>query len=894
MPEKLIIIDGNSIANRAFYGIHSMLTTKSSTPTNAVYGFLNIMLKYMDEINPEYMCVSFDVHAPTFRHLKYDAYKAQRKGMPDELRVQMPIIKEILNTMNICILEKEGFEADDIIGTVSRICDEKGIECNIVTGDKDDLQLASKNTKIHLTTTSKGMTVTDVYDDNAVINRYGVTPTQFIDIKALMGDSSDNIPGVFGIGEKSAINLIMQNKSIENLYENIDSCGAKGAMLQKLKDGKESAFLSKDLATINRNVPMELDFKAFSDYDLKRTGVYGILAEYELKSVIKKLSLTPDENFEPTNKTDVTVKNAEYRIFDDVDDAVISKILEKDSVFYRIYKSNSGLCAISFYDKSSVYIFMCGLFLTPDTLLDAVKPIFESESLLKIGHGIKDDIVLLNSYGIRFNSIMLDTEIAAYIVDPSRSRYELSELSEDYFSFSFASYEETFGKGKKAASVNEADEKVSAEFIKNELVAIEALSVYLCDVIEKREQKMLLYDVEMPLIRVLADMQIEGICLDKESLYEFCNTINKKIEVLTADIYELSGCEFNINSTKQLGEVLFEKLQLPPVKKTKSGYSTDAAVLEKLMGRHPVIEKIIEYRMLNKISSTYGMNLLALVNEKTGRIHSSFNQTVTVTGRISSTEPNMQNIPVRNPIGQEIRKMFIAQGENTYLVDADYSQIELRVLAHIANDEHMKKAFSDGVDIHAVTASQVLNIPLEDVTSTERSRAKAVNFGIVYGIGEYSLAQDLHISVKEAKQYISGYLSHYKGIASYMESIKQKAAEDGYVLTLLNRRRDIPEIRSQNHNIKAFGERVALNTPIQGTAADIIKIAMVKVHDRLIKDGLKTRLILQVHDELILEAPEDELETVKKLLREEMENAYKLSVDLLVEEKSGKSWYETK
>ena len=893
MGKRLIIVDGNSIANRAFYGIR-MLTNKDNMPTNAIYGFLNIMFKYTDEINPDYLCVAFDVHAPTFRHKKYDLYKAQRKGMPDELRVQMPAIKEILSAMNISILEKEGYEADDIIGTVSRMCDEKGIECNIITGDRDDLQLASKNTKIHLTTTSKGLTVTDVYDSDSVFEKYGVTPEQFIDVKALMGDTSDNIPGVKGIGEKTALSLIIQNKSIENIYENLDACGAKGATLTKLTEGKDSAFLSKELAEIDRFVPLDANFDAFGGFDTKIPGLYEVLSKYELKSIIKKLSLSPSDGNDSGYNSEFELKSPNVKILEEIDKDIIAGLLKKEHLFYRIYKDGASIGAVSFYDGETVYSFVCGLFISADALTDAIRPIFESTSIKKTGHGVKDDIVLLSGYGVKFCQIAADTEIYAYIVDPAKNSYDIGNLAEEYLGFAFVGEESLFGKGKKMLSITSVSEEDAAELMKNEFSAIEALSSYFLDTINKRGQLTLLNDIEMPLIEVLADMQICGMAVDKEKLNEFNKTLSLRIEQLTDEIYALSGCSFNINSTKQLGEVLFEHLGLKVIKKTKTGYSTDSAVLEKLAGKHPVIEKIIEYRLLNKISSTYGLGLISLINPETGRIHSCFNQTVTVTGRISSTEPNMQNIPVRHPIGREIRKMFIAQGDDMYLIDADYSQIELRVLAHIANDSEMKKAFADGVDIHAVTASQVLQIPLDSVTSEQRSGAKAVNFGIVYGIGEYSLSQDLHISVGEAKEYIKNYLNHYKGIAEYMRSIKEKAAEDGYVTTLLNRRRNIPELRSSNFNIRAFGERVALNTPIQGTAADIIKMAMVRVYKRLKKENLKSRLILQVHDELIVEAPEDELDYVCKLLKEEMEGAYKLDVELPVEEKWGKSWYNTK
>ncbi len=893
MAGKLMIIDGNSIANRAFYGIR-LLTNKDGIPTNAVYGFMNILLKNLSDIAPDYVTVAFDLSAPTFRHKMFDGYKAQRKGMPEELRIQMPIIKEVISAMRIPVLEFEGYEADDIIGTIARKCEEKEIECCIITGDKDDLQLASALTKIYLTTTSMGSTATDIYDDKAVFSRYGVTPTEFIDVKALMGDSSDNIPGVKGIGEKTAMALIQKASSIENLYRDLPAFGAKGATLNKLEAGKDDAFLSKKLATIDRYVPIDESFDSMKNFSCKGEALYTTLMHYDLKSIVSKLGLT-GENITNNCTESVKLPKVDVCILDDTEE--LQKILNDtafNTLIYKLYVQNGYLQGVAFKVKNTVYLALCSLLLSENDLTSAFKPFFEDEKVEKITHAAKEDIVFLASKNCSYNNLCFDTEIAAYILDPSLSRYDISDLAQSFLSISLKDRETLFGKGKKAITLSEISEEDAKEFVSGEICALALLKDALSKRLEENQQSALYNDIELPLIEVLANMQINGFAVDKERLDAFNQMLSQRIEALTQDIYADAGVEFNINSTKQLGEVLFETLGLRAVKKTKTGYSTDASVLEKLQGQHPIIEKIIEYRLINKIKSTYGDGLLAVIHPETGRIHSSFNQTVTVTGRISSTEPNMQNIPVRHPLGREIRKMFVAQGDEMYLVDADYSQIELRVLAHIAQDKNMIHAFKNNADIHAKTASEVLKIPIEDVTAEQRSAAKAVNFGIVYGIGQFSLSQDLKISVNEAKKYIDGYLSYYEGIAAYMESIKKTAAEQGYVTTMFGRRRYIPELKSSNFNLRAFGERVALNTPIQGTAADIIKLAMVRVYQRLKQEKLKAKLILQVHDELIIECPKNELACVCTLLKNEMENVIKLDAKLEADEKYGKSWYETK
>ena len=892
MGKSLIIIDGNSIINRAFYGVRN-LSTKDGTPTNAVYGFLNILFKYTDEIQPDYLCVAFDLAAPTFRHEMFTEYKANRKGMPDDLAVQMPIMKEVLSAMNITILEQEGYEADDIIGTVARLCGEEGVECIIVTGDRDDLQLASDTTNIYLTTTSKGQTTTDIYDKAAVEQKYGVTPEEFIDVKALMGDTSDNIPGVAGIGEKTALSLIQRCKSIEAVYDDLEHCGAKGAVLKKLEAGRDSAFMSKTLATIDKNVPLAFTPEDAVRRPYDRAKLAALFDKLAFRSFIKKLELE-DAAQEAAPKQD-ELQDINYTVISDADalTELVRSLQQEDKLVYRIYQSGGALDAVAVLNGDTVFYIPVGLFLPEHVILEAFAPVFADQEKPKTAHDAKDDIVLLHKFGIAYENLAFDTAIGAYILEPSRTRYEIGALSQEYLGIALQTEEEFLGKGKSRARICDMDESAAAEFAAREVRCMALLREYIERELQKNGQTDLYYGIELPLVQVLADMQITGIAVDKEKLAEFNETLSERVEELTGEIYELAGCEFNINSTKQLGEVLFEKLGLKAIKKTKTGYSTDAAVLEKLSGSHEIIDLLIEYRLINKIKTTYGDGLLAVINPETGRIHSSFNQTVTVTGRISSTEPNMQNIPVRHPLGREIRKMFVAK-DGCMLVDADYSQIELRILAHIAQDKAMIQAFADGVDIHAVTASQVLGIPLEEVTPAQRSSAKAVNFGIVYGIGEFSLAKDLGIGVYEAKKYIDGYLAHYQGVKAYMGEIKNEAYEKGYVSTIFGRRRYIPELKASNHNIKAFGERVALNTPIQGSAADIIKLAMVRVYRRLKAEGLRSKLILQVHDELIVEAYDDEVETVRHLLREEMEHVVKLDVALVAEEKCAKSWYDTK
>ena len=865
--KKLLILDSNSILNRAFYGVR-YLSAKDGTPTNAIYGFLNILLKLIKEQEPDYICAAFDVKAPTFRHKQYEGYKAQRKPMPEGLAAQMPLAKDVLRAMGVTILEKEGYEADDIIGTVARLCEESEISCFIATGDKDDLQLASDKTKVILTVTKSGYNETIIYDDKAVKEKYHVTPTEFIDVKALMGDPSDNIPGVKGVGEKTAMSLIEKHHSIEYIYENIDDIGLKGAMLQKMKDGREMAFMSKELATINRNTPIEFNAEECVFDGFENNGeLYEILKRLELNSIIKKLDLSGGDN---VKESEDIFKDFSYQVGDKnmISGDKVTVVLDFDG-------DNISSAAVGVGNNAVVL-----------NEQDDIKELLEDDSIAKVMFDVKEAIVKLNGR-IDIKNISDDTAIAAYLVDPAKNEYTIEKLASEYFGTVIEKPE------VKQLSLLDDVETDRSEYLAKCAVALGVLNERIGDKIKENGQEKLYQEVELPLVTVLAHLEINGFLVDDNQLKEFADKLGEKIDALTNEIYMLAGEEFNINSPKQLGVILFEKLELKPVKKTKTGYATNADVLEKLRDKHPIVNFIMEYRQLAKLKSTYCDGLTAVVNPNTHRIHSVFTQTVTVTGRLSSTEPNLQNIPTRTELGREIRKMFVAK-DGYVLVDADYSQIELRVLAHIANDETMINAFRNNEDIHAVTASQVLGIPLEDVTKEQRSSAKAVNFGIVYGIGEYSLAQDLHISVKEAKAYIESYLEKYHGVRNYMESIKEQAKKDGYVKTMLNRIRYIPELKSPNYNIRQFGERVALNTPIQGTAADIIKLAMVRVDNRLINEGLKSKLILQVHDELIVEAHKDEVDKVKQILSEEMQNAMKLNVPLKVDMSTGHSWYDAK
>lgn len=880
--KKLLVLDSNSIINRAYYGIRT-LNAPDGTPTNAVYGFLNILMKLINDNAPDYIFAAFDLKAPTFRHKMYSGYKATRKPMPDELAAQLPVTKELLKLMEIPILELEGYEADDIIGTVSRICGENGIECLIATGDRDDLQLAGNGTSVILASTKSGHSITDVYDAAAVKEKYGVTPEEFIDLKALMGDASDNIPGVKGIGEKTASKLIGKYSTLENVYANLDTLETTAKIKNSLANEKETAFLSKKLAAIDRNVPIELKISdgAFSgSFNGCSPELYDQLLRLGLKSTIKRMDLTPRQNVTVAgatdffdNKTIKPVASAEE----------LSKALAELGGTISLYLDihGSALSAAAVSDGETAYYTSDGM--TETEILSALKPALEDGSVKKYVCGIKDAMVALSGKA-ELKGIAFDCAIAAYLADPSKS-YDVDSIASGYLGI--------YIENPENAQLSLFDDEKNSDLIGRYALIIFELQKKLSELIEKNGQHELYYGAELPLIEVLASMQVLGFRLDTEEITRFGQMLSVRIDELEERIYDEAGEKFNINSPKQLGVILFEKLGLPGGKKTKSGYSTKAEILEKLKPVHPIVRDILDYRTYAKLKSTYCDGLSALVDPNTKRIHSIFNQTATVTGRLSSAEPNLQNIPTRTELGRELRKMFIAK-DGCVLVDADYSQIELRVLAHLSNDETMIDAFRNGADIHAVTASKILGIPADKLTKEQRASAKAINFGIIYGMSEYTLSQDLGITFRQAKKYMEDYFTKYHSIKEYLDGEKEFAKEHGYVKTIMNRIRYIPELRSGSAQMRAFGERAAMNTPVQGSAADIIKLAMVKVYNRLKSEGLKAKLILQVHDELIVETPFDETDRVKEILKQEMEGAADLKVPLTVDMSEGASWYDAK
>ena len=874
--KKLLILDANSIVNRAFYAV-KLLTNKAGFHTNAIFGFLNIFFKYMEEISPDFVCAAFDLPAPTFRHKMYDGYKATRHKMPDELAEQIPVLKEILTAMNIKIYEKEGYEADDIIGTVSRICTENEVLCCVLTGDKDDLQLASSHVNIHLVTTRMGNTSTEVFDDKKVFEKYGVTPKEFIDLKAIMGDSSDNIPGVKGIGEKGATALISAFHSVDGIYDNIDDSSITKSTRAKLIAGKEDAKMSKTLATIDQFVPIDIAISDTARTAYDNDALISLFERLEFRSFIKKLGLEQAQAPQQESASQA-FSGAEFHAVSD--DRQLENLLSQDGICFLMDNKKDEIAFCK--DEKVAYTASFSKF-TP------VWNRFFQSGFSKTTHGLKDTQVTLLSLGISAEAVDFDTEIAAYLLEPSRKSYDLEGLARDFLNLSLDDAEEA-----TQLSLDGLTDGESAHGLSKKVLAICALKQYETEELKKQELDNLFSTIEMPLVYVLASMEHIGFRVDTERLSEFGKTLSASISDLTREIYDLAGHEFNINSPKQLGTVLFEELGLKSNKKTKSGYSTNAEVLEKLRFSHPIVDRVLEYRKLAKLSSTYVEGLMAVIDKETGKVHSSFNQTVTVTGRISSTEPNLQNIPVRTPLGREMRKMFVASSKDYVLVDADYSQIELRVLAHLSGDENMIEAFASGFDIHAATAAKIFGTDKDAVTPDMRSAAKAINFGLVYGMGEFSLSQDLHISVKEAKDYIEDYLGSYPKVRAYMQDTVAFAKEHGYVKTMFGRKRALPEILSSNYQLRTFGERAAMNSPVQGTAADIIKLAMVNVYNRLKKEKLDARLILQVHDELIIEAAKDIKDTVCRILKEEMETAVSLLVPLKVDMETGHSWYDTK
>jgi len=862
---KLLVLDGNSIFNRAFYGI-KLLTAKDGTFTNAIYGFLTMLHKIKEDTNPDAVAVAFDMRAPTFRHKEYDGYKAQRKGMPPELAQQLPILKELLTLLGYRIVECEGYEADDILGTLARVCTEEGRECVLATGDRDSLQLVNPSVTVRLAATKFGQPVVTVYDEAKIKEDYGVTPHQLIDIKALQGDSSDNIPGVSGIGAKGAADLIQKYGSIEAIYQNFDQLDLKPAMRKKLEEGKESAFLSYKLGTICLQAPIDTNLEHYHVSEGDVQAAVRLMAKLELFSLIKKWGL---DQIEVEQEALITEQSLQIQECDDT-----------QSLLQQLQQTGSAYFLVSYRDKQveTLYFHLENTICTVNTAkhADFLKAFCESEDIKKYTHDVKPLYAALYRQNIGLVQVEMDTMLAGYLLNPSSSNYEIERMATEY----------GVEQPQMDSRLIEQDSMVKWAAI------YPALYRVIDDKISQNTQHKLLHEIELPLAKVLAQMEELGFAVDKAGIAEYGEIMQNKIDRLQDLVYEEVGYQFNLNSPKQLGEALFIKLGLPAGKKTKTGYSTNAEVLEKLRYEHPVVELILEYRTLAKIKSTYCDGLLKVVEED-GRIHSSFNQTETRTGRISSTEPNLQNIPVRTDVGRELRKFFVAK-EGCVLVDADYSQIELRVLAHVANDSGMIEAFKENDDIHRNTAAQVFHMPREMVTPLMRSRAKAVNFGIIYGIGAFSLAKNIGVTRKEAEEYIKTYLDHFSGVRNYMTNVVEHAKETGYVETLFGRRRYLPELSSSNFNLRSFGERVAMNMPIQGTAADIIKIAMIRVVHRLEKEGLRARLILQVHDELIVEAPEEEAPLVQQLLTEEMEQAIHLSVPMVAEATIGKTWYDAK
>lgn len=844
---KLLVVDGNSILNRAFYGIRP-LTTKDGQFTNAIYGFLTMLLKIQEDTSPDAVSIAFDLKAPTFRHKAYDGYKANRKGMPEELHQQLQPLKDLLILLGYTLITKEGFEADDILGTLSKTCRDNGNECVIATGDRDSLQLVNDKVTVRLASTKGGKANAILYDEAKIMEDYGVKPRQLIEIKAIQGDSSDCIPGIPGIGPKGAGDLIQRFNNLDYIYENLDTIDIKNGMRKKLRENKDSAYMSRMLGEIKLDVPIDTDINNYIVNCTKPDEASRMMAKLELFSLIDKFKLKEIDSTEekPKEKKKYSLKENNNIDFGD-----------KELYIYSDNNGKSDLDFLYIIEKDSI---------TKTTDIDAV---LKSKNK-KYVYSSKELFAYANKNDFNIENLIFDVTLASYLLNPSSSSYDIDKLNGEY--------------------------EVELYDGQEEILCNIASMIDLCNILQKKieeyNQSKLLDEIEIPLSNVLAKMENIGFAVDKQGIEDFGKILKENIENLKSEIYNSVGREFNINSPKQLGVALFEDLGLPCKKKTKSGYSTSADVLDSLKDQHPVVGMVLQYRTLSKLNSTYCEGLLKVVGDD-GRIHSSFNQTETRTGRISSTDPNLQNIPVRTELGREMRKFFTAR-DGWVLVDADYSQIELRVLADISGDTNMINAFKENQDIHSITASQVFQMPLDYVTSEMRSRAKAVNFGIVYGIGAYSLAKDIGVTNKEAKNYIESYLKHYSGIDRYMKEVVEKAKETGYVETVFGRRRYLPELTAGNGMTRAFGERVARNAPIQGTAADIIKIAMIKVDNRLSEESLEARLVLQVHDELIVECPAHESLRVAMILQEEMEKAVSLSVPLIADSAVGKTWYDAK
>lgn len=885
---KLMVIDGNSIVNRAFYGVR-MLNTRDGRPTNAVFGFVNILLKLLEQERPDAACCTFDLRAPTFRHLAYDGYKATRKGMPEELAVQMPVLKQVLDAMNIPRFELEGWEADDLIGTIARRSGERGWHTVAVTGDKDSLQLVSDTVTVALVTTRMGQTTTRAVTPEVFREEYGFDPIHMIDLKALMGDASDNIPGVKGIGEKTAMDLIQRYESVETIYGDLSRVEAKPAVLNKLAEGEEVARLSYDLATIHTDAPIDFEPEDARRREVNHAALYELFLDLEFSKLIDKMGLkapqgdapAQEEMIEGTCESEVVTTRERM-------EQLLAAFQTRGQVSFLALPGLNGVC-VEWGEEN------CGrsaVFLANklECYNEFLRRFFSGE-IRKITHDVKPLMRELLNEGLSVDGFVFDTALAAYLLAPTDGSYELEKLSVTYFNFETAK-SAVYLSGADLGLGPLEDHAQALGAMMSHVALIELLHDTLAPRLKELGLEQVYYEVELPLCPVLARMEHEGFLVDRKALAQFGKRLEKRIKEDEQAIYAMAGETFNINSTQQLGHILFDKMGLPPVKKTKTGYSTNAEVLEKLRGKDPIIESILEYRQYTKLKSTYVDGLSKVIADD-GRIHTTFQNTVTATGRLSSTEPNLQNIPVRTELGAEMRYMFQARPGWT-LVDADYSQIELRLLAHIADDRGMQEAFLSGVDIHTATAAGVFGVETYQVTPEMRRRAKAVNFGIVYGISEFSLSQDIGVSRSEAKAYMDRYFAKYSGVAAYMTDIVEKARRDGFVVTLFGRRRWLPELKSSNFNLRSFGERVALNMPIQGTAADIIKLAMIRVDQALKREGLQGRLVLQVHDELIVECPEEEKNAVKTLLEREMEGVAALTVPLTADAGVGKSWGEAK
>lgn len=922
---RLVVVDGNSIMNRAFYGImgSKMLMTKDGKYTNAVYGFLAIIFKVIDDLNPDYIAVAFDLKAPTARHKMYEGYKANRKGMPNELAEQMPIIKDILTKMNITIIEKEGYEADDVLGTLAKIGEAQGIDVTILSGDRDTFQLATNKVTIRIPRTKVGKTEVDNFDREKVIETYGVEPKELIEVKGLMGDTSDNIPGVPGVGEKTALNLVKQYKTIDNLYKELESGTAevKGKLKENLENNKDLAVLSRTLGTINVEVPIDESMEDLKVKEWDNEAVLSTFKELNFNRFIDRFKLM-DSHVANTTEKERTEKQftiKEIRIENEKEvEEIISIINNQKRLIYYFGKKDDKnsiniikktIYSINIYNNENDEVYYIKN--SNNKLLETFKSVFENNEIAKYGYSTNEDYVQLNENGIKLANIKFDAEIAGYVLNPT-NKVTMNNIASEYLNIDIDEYvlnnmEEIEKKDNSNKQINlfdqmqapnsnkEEAEEVDTNKTKNALFAYCIGKLYSATTEKLQEMNSLdlFNNIEMPLVEVLAQMQCNGMYVDKNELIEMGDKLKTSLETLTKEIHELAGEEFNINSTQQLGKILFEKLELPIKKKTKTGYSTDVDILEKLKSYHPIINKILEYRSLMKLNSTYVEGLLPYINENSKRIHSFFHQTITATGRISSTEPNLQNIPTRIELGKQLRKVFKPKDGYIY-IDADYSQIELRVLAHISKDENMMQAFLNDEDIHKQAASKVLGIPIDEVTKEQRSSAKAVNFGIVYGISEFGLGEQLGISRKEAQNYINQYLEKYSGIKAFMDNIVEDAKKKGYVETLFHRRRYIPELTSNNYMVRQFGARAAMNTPIQGTAADIMKIAMINVYKKLKENNIDAQIVLQVHDELILECNINQKDEAAKLLKENMENAIKMDVPLKVETSEALNWYEAK